>query len=320
VKIEKSYDIVIIGGGPAGLAAAKHLAFYRRKVLVVDRKTGPLWYNLNPIHNYPGITRPIAGQALIKQLQGEVTTLGAEIFLANAIGINGTFPDFQITIQSLSNLHKTEIIQAKTILLATGVSILHPKVNHQWENWLAVTQKAGTCFYCIDCEAPLMQGKKVQLLSVGTVNQAIRTAQALQRFASEVEIFICTDGLKPFDTEDRLLLEKAGFTWRAGTIQSVSIIAPGIRQVITTHQNEKLAANCFFVSSIRRPRAELAHAVGIKLAEHDAILTDDQGKTNVAGIWAAGDVRPVARQIAVAVGTGNYAALMINKTLNEIAR
>jgi thioredoxin reductase len=319
VKIEKSYDVVIIGGGPAGLAAAKHLAFYRRKVLVVDRKTGPLWYNLNPIHNYPGITRPIAGQSLIKQLQGEVAALGAEINVANAIKIDGGFPDFKITVQSLSNLNKTEIIQAKTILLATGVSIIHPKVNHQWENWLAVTQKAGTCYYCIDCEAPLMQGKRVQILSVGTVNQAIRTAQALQRFTSEVEIFICADGFKPFDTEGQLFLEKSGFTWRAGTIQSVSIIAPGIRQVIATHQNEKLATNCFFVSSIRRPRAELAQAAGITLTEHDAILTDDQGKTNVPGIWAAGDVRPVARQIAVAVGTGNYAALMINKTLNEIA-
>lgn len=316
--MERSYETVIIGGGPAGLAAAKHLAFYHRRVLVVDRKTGPLWFNLNPIHNYPGISHPITGQSLIKQLQREVATLGAEICLANTIEINGRFPGFLITIQLLSNLQQTEFIHAKTILIATGVSILHPKVNHQWENWLSVTQKAGTCYYCIDCEAPLMQGKKVQILSVGTVNQAIKTARALQRFASQVEIFICTDGFKPFDTEDQLLLKNSGFTWRAGTIQSVSIIAPGIRQILTTHQNDKIATNCFFVSSIRRPRSELARAIGIKLTEHGAIITDDQGKTNISGVWAAGDVRPIARQIAVAVGTGNYAALMINKTLDEL--
>lgn len=314
-----SYQTVIIGGGPAGLAAAKHLSFYRRKILVVDRKTGPLWYNLNPIHNYPGIVRPISGQALIKQLQGEVAAQGAEIKQANVLKIEGTYPAFQISIQSLTNLQKVEIIQAKTILLATGVSILHPKVNHQWENWLAVTQKAGTCYYCIDCEAPLMQGKKVQILSVGTVNQAVKNALALRRFASQIEIFICTDGFKPFDEAAKKIMENSGFMWRSGSLQSVTIIAPGIRQVLTTHQQEKITANCFFVSSIRRPRSELAREAGIKLSEHEAILTDESGQTNVRGIWAAGDVRPVARQIAVAVGTGNYAALMINKALNELS-
>ncbi len=312
-----SYETVIIGGGPAGLAAAKHLAFYQRKVLVIDRKTGPLWYNLNPIHNYPGITRPISGQSLIKQLKGEVTALGAEIKHANAIKIEGIFPNFTITTQLLSDSQKTEIIQAKTILLATGVSIIHPKVNHQWENWLAVTQKAGTCYYCIDCEAPLMQGKKVEIVSVGTVNQAIKNALALRRFVSDVEIFICTDGFILPNDEDKRMLENSGFTWRIGMLQSVSIIAPGIRQVLTTQAQEKITANTFFVSSIRRPRAELAREAGIKLTEHGAIIADEQGNTNIKGIWAAGDVRPVARQIAVAAGTGNYAALMINKALNE---
>jgi thioredoxin reductase len=102
------------------------------------------------------------------------------------------------------------------------------------------------------------------------------------------------------------------------SIQAVKIIAPGIKQKITLHQGVNLESNCFFVATVRQPRSELAREVGVVTNARGAILTDEQGKTSVAGIWAAGDVRPIARQIAVAVGTGNFAALMINRTLETL--
>jgi thioredoxin reductase (NADPH) len=71
------------------------------------------------------------------------------------------------------------------------------------------------------------------------------------------------------------------------------------------------------VSTLRIPRTEFLKNLNIAQNERGAILTDEQGQTNIEGVWAAGDVRPVARQIAVAVGTGNYAALMIHRKLAE---
>jgi len=73
----------------------------------------------------------------------------------------------------------------------------------------------------------------------------------------------------------------------------------------------------FFVSFVAEPRSDLAVTIGVEVDEHGNILTDKRGKTNVEGVWAAGDVRPITQQVAMAVGTGNYAALMINQFLGN---
>ena len=65
------------------------------------------------------------------------------------------------------------------------------------------------------------------------------------------------------------------------------------------------------------PRSKIVASLGLHLNDRGAILSDESGQTNVEGVWTAGDVRPVARQIAVAVGTGNWAALAIHRKLSQ---
>lgn len=313
----KRYDTIIVGGGPAGLAAAKHLGFFGRDVLVLDRQISPLRFNGNPIHNYPGVRATITGQALLRQFQGEAKSAGATILAAKVTDISGHFPEFSVRAENLKRSDEVKTYSARTLLLAPGVAIIHPAMDHRWENWLKIASHPHVCYYCVDCEAPLTRGKSVLLISVGSPKQALLNARLLKKFAREVNIFFPDDAYLPLPPESRVLLEQSGFRWSTGTIKAVTLTAPGIRQSLLLESGEKLQCNCFFVSTLRIPRTEFLKNLNIARNERGAILTDEQGQTNLEGVWAAGDVRPVARQIAVAVGTGNYAALMIHRKLAE---
>ena len=73
----------------------------------------------------------------------------------------------------------------------------------------------------------------------------------------------------------------------------------------------------FFVAYVDVTRSELAQQIGVEIDKKGNIITDHRGKTRVEGVWAAGDVRPITQQVAMAVGTGNYAALMMNQFLGN---
>ncbi|MBN1351138.1 NAD(P)/FAD-dependent oxidoreductase [candidate division KSB1 bacterium] len=311
------FDTLIIGGGPAGLSAAKHLAFHRLCVLLVDRKTGALNFLHNPVHNYLGSPSSQTGQALLRQFQGEAVAMGAQISYENIIRIEGTYPEFLVTAQSLKPDQPPRQYKAKTILLATGVSIFHPKINGNWEEWLPIASAARVCYYCADCEGPFVIQKKILVIGVGTVNNAIQTAKFLRHYASEILLFMTQDGFIPLPPDYQKTLDASGFRWFSGYIKSAKIVSPGNRQLITDDADRQHACNAFFISTIRQPRTELARSIGIHLNEHGAIITDETGQTNIEGIWAAGDVRAIARQIAVAAGTGNWAALMIHRKLRS---
>lgn len=311
-------DTIIIGGGPAGLSAAKHLAYYQRQVLVLDRQTSPLNYLHNPIQNYLGTHAGLTGQVLLRQFQGEVRGLGASITPANVVRISGHFPQFRVQARLLNPRESEVVYQTRTILLATGVSIIHPQVNHRWEDWLPLASQPRVCYYCTDCEAPQMRNKSVMVIGVGSVNHTLQTAHSLQRFTPRLQLLQTTDGFVPLTETAASQLAQSQWPYNCDSIQAVKIIAPGIKQKIVLKQGIQLESNCFFVATVRQPRSELACELGVVTNARGAILTDEQGKTSVAGIWAAGDVRPIARQIAVAVGTGNYAALMINRALESL--
>ncbi|MFW9847180.1 MAG: FAD-dependent oxidoreductase, partial [Candidatus Thorarchaeota archaeon] len=76
-------------------------------------------------------------------------------------------------------------------------------------------------------------------------------------------------------------------------------------------------AEVFFVGHVAEPRSELAQQIGVDIDARGNILTDHRGKTNIEGVWAAGDCRPITQQVAMAIGTGNYAALMMNQFLGN---
>ncbi|TFG97739.1 NAD(P)/FAD-dependent oxidoreductase [Candidatus Thorarchaeota archaeon] len=312
----KIYDAIIVGGGPAGVSAALHLAYHERSVLVLDRGTSPMHFHTNSIMNYSGSVYH-EGRSLLRNIQGEARAAGAEFLEADVVELSGHYPKFKLrTAPSYRTKDESEYY-AKTLLLATGTARKHPKVNGQWRGWLPVANVGNGAFYCPDCEAPLCKDKEVLVVNTGTVGSALHVANFLTRFTDKIKILMTEDAYVPFEKQDLTKLDKSPFEWTSGKIKSISFPRPGVVQSVTLEDGRKLRSNVFFVAFVDVARSELAQQIGVEVDGKGNIITDHRGKTNIEGVWAAGDVRPITQQVAMAVGTGNYAALMMNQFLGN---
>jgi thioredoxin reductase (NADPH) len=314
----KIYDAIIIGGGPAGSSAALHMAYHERDVLVLDRGTSPMHFHTNSILNFSGSVYH-EGRSLLRNIQGEARAAGAEYIAADVVEIKGKYPKFTVRTEPSYRTKDKSEYHAKTLLIATGTARKHPKVDGKWRSWLPVANVGNGAFYCPDCEAPLCKDKEVLVVNVGTVGSALHVAQSLSRFTApdKIRILMTEDAYVPFSHQDLLKLEQAPFEWTSGNIKSIDFPRPGLVQSVTLTDGRKLKTNVFFVSFVDVARSELAQKIGVETDGKGNIVTDHRGKTNIEGVWAAGDVRPITQQVAMAVGTGNYAGLMMNQFLGN---
>jgi thioredoxin reductase (NADPH) len=267
--------------------------------------------------NYPGSATYDEGRTLLRQLQGIAIAAGAKFKEADVVSIQGVYPKFTVKTDRSYRTKDKSVYNGKTLVFATGTARKHPKVEGKWRLWLPLANVGNGAFYCPDCEAPLCKNKGVIVVNAGTVGSALHVANTLSRFTNNVHILMTEDAYVPIETQDLSRLDKSPFPWSRGKIKSVEFPVPGKIQKITLESGEKLRANVFFVAFVAEPRSELAQSIRIDVDERGNIITDKRGKTNIKGIWAAGDVRPITQQVSMATGTGNYAALMINQFLGN---
>jgi thioredoxin reductase (NADPH) len=314
----KIYDAIIIGGGPAGSSAALHLAYHERNVLVLDRGTSPMHFHTNSIFNFSGSVYH-EGRSLLRNIQGEARAAGAEYIAADVVEISGRYPKFTIRTEPSYRTKDQSEYQAKLLLIATGTARKHPKVDGKWRSWLPVANVGNGAFYCPDCEAPLCKDKEVLVVNVGTVGSALHVANCLSRFTDndKIKILMTEDAYVPFEHQDLLKLEQSPFEWTSGKIKSIDFPRPSAVQSVTLEDGRRLKTNVFFVSFVDIARSELVQQIGVEVDGKGNIVTDHRGKTNIEGVWAAGDVRAITQQVAMAVGTGNYAGLMMNQFLGN---
>lgn len=301
-------DSIVVGGGPAGLTAALHLVWHGRKVLVLDRKSGPLFFTLEKLRNVPGL--PAArGLDVQKALRAQAEELGVRVLKANVVRVEGSAGDFTLAGEN------GEEWKTQTILLATGVARYHPTVDGDYRPCFKYAGK-GNLFYCPDCEAPEIQDKKTVVIGTGPADWAAGMAIGLSRYTADLKVLLTGDTALSSERAEQLRDQKIQVC--EGEIKE--LVGRGRElQGLTLANGERLEAEAFFVSSPAVGRTELAEQLGVEMAAtgNHAQPKSQRGDTNVEGVWIAGDLRPMTQQVAVAMGTGNIAAVMIDQYLRR---
>ena len=297
------YDVIIIGGGPAGLSAAIYSSRSGLKTLLIEREMiGGHLIITDFIENYPGFDKGVNGFDLSLKLQTQAETFGAEIISAEIKNVSDGLIKKIITEESE--------YQAKALIIAAGTSIRKLDIDGEFE----LTGKGVS--YCAVCDAPLFKGKDTAVIGGG--DSALQEAIYLSKFAKSVKIIHRRDTFRA----SKNLQYKALNTSNISVIyDSVPLEIKGLERVekliisnVKTQKKEELELSAVFVFIGLIPNTALFSF--LKLDESGYILTDENMQTSSKGIFACGDIRQKnLRQIITAASDGAIAAIEAEKFL-----
>ena len=293
-------QVVIIGSGPAGLAAALYAARANLAPLVVrGEQWGGLIATTSEVENYPGFAEPVGGFDLSQQMEVQAERFGA-LFLDDLVTqVSFGERPFQLATDS------SGLITADTVIIATGAA--PRKLGVPGEEELA---NRGVS-YCATCDGAYFRGKRVVV--VGGGNSALDEGMFLARYVTELVYVHRRDHLRadPPLQQRAFSNPKVRFVWNASVsaIEGGEVVT-GVRlRDATTGAETMLATDGVFPYIGHDPNTAL-FAGQIALDARGYIVTDDRTRTNVAGVFAAGDVAdPRYRQAVTSAGDGAKAAI-----------
>ncbi|RJQ45999.1 MAG: thioredoxin-disulfide reductase [Nitrospiraceae bacterium] len=303
-----TYDVIIIGGGPAGLTAGLYTSRGRLKSLLIEKGlTGGLVTTTEWIENYPGFEEGILGAELAQKMEKQAVKFGLEI-------VQGSVADI-----SLAGKLKSVILEdgtryeTKSIIFATGA---HPRLlKIEGEDRF----RGRGVSYCATCDGAFYRDKKIVV--VGGGDSAVQESLFLTRFAAMVFVVHRRDQLRA----EKILQERAvsnpkiKFVWDS-VVERISgndvVNAVHIKNV-KTGEKSVLEVDGIFVFIGYNPNTEFLKGL-VELNGDNYIVTDDRMSTTASGIFAAGDVRSKPyKQISTAVGDGAAAAISAEKYVEE---
>ena len=278
-------DVIVIGGGPAGVSAAIYLKRFKLDVAILMKDMGTL-ANTDHIENYYGIIEPIKGSDLFKRGIAQAKRLEIPVLVEEAIGID-TFEGF--TIRTNVQGH-----DARVVLLATGANKAGLKV----KGFLDYIGK-GIAF-CAVCDGFLYRNKKIGI--VGTGDFMIEELEVLENFSDSITIFTNGNQLEKAPKHHQVITEKIIEIKGEDTVKSVETTA-GEHEV-----------DVLFIAMGTASATDFALRMGAFI-KNNSIVVDEEYMTNIPGLFAAGDCIGGLKQIAKAVDDGAKAAIAINKYL-----
>lgn len=296
----KLYDCIIIGGGPAGLSGAIYLARFNRSVLVIDSSQGR-WQSREINENYLGFPDSIPARNLVLRGRQQAERFGAEFLEADVSEIRKEEEFMLIT-------GNNEAYSAKTILFATGVKDTWPEFEHQIECL------GRSLFWCITCDGYKTIDKKMTV--IGSDDESVVSCLQFLEFTSQIT-FITNKEAKEHSIsfEKVRLLEKYSIPFYDQKIAQIDSQNGYIEKI---HLNDGNSVSTEFIFSHlgAKPRSGLAKSLGVLCNEEDYVIVDKEQRTNVSGIYAAGDLTArYAHQIVTAAHEGAQAAQAINYDL-----
>lgn len=305
---EKIRDVIMIGAGPSSLAAAVYTTRENIDTVLYEKgAVGGLAAITDMIDNYPGFPDGIEGMTLAGQLEKQAGRFGAQIEFGAVSAIRDEGDIKVVTVDGND-------VRAKTVLIATGSAYNKIGVPGEAEYY------GRGVHYCATCDGAFYRGKR--LVVVGGGNSAVQEAIFLTRFATHIDLLVRSsvkasevlqDDLRKYVDDGKITVHLSTtpeeIVATDGKITSVRVIKDGEPAVIET--------DGVFIFVGLKPNTQFLAGSGIELDARGLIKTDNKLQTNIAGVFASGDVRSGATmQIASAVGEGATAALSIREYLD----
>ncbi|WP_127836284.1 thioredoxin-disulfide reductase [Clostridium prolinivorans] len=292
------YDIVIIGGGPAGLSAAIYAARSKMDTLVIERsKFGGQTATTDEIENYPGSIENCTGPQLVERMRKQAEDFGTKFEKDEILEV-----DFTSKIKELKG--NKDIYKAKSVIIATGAS---PKLAG-FKNEIELRGRGIS--YCATCDADFFTDLNVAV--VGGGDSALTEAIYLTKFAESVTIIHRRDKFRGVKSIQEKVFNNPKIKVIYDSVVEEAIgdgILEGlIIKNVKTGEKSNLKVDGCFVFVGYEPISDLFKDK-IKMNEAGYIITDEEMKTNIPGVFAAGDIRVKSlRQVITAAADGAIAA------------
>lgn len=283
------FDVVIVGGGPAGLTAAIYCVRRKLNTAVVERLAlGGQMLLTNEIGNWPG-DKLISGVDLAARMEEHAKSLGVNFIFDEANGIDVSGAEKKVLLRDRP-------LSCKALILAMGGQ--HKKLKVKGEE-----EYAGKgVSYCATCDGPFFKGKAIAVAGGG--NMALEDALYMSEMASKVYL------ISPKITAEEVLTDKVKASQaEIITDELAEISGETLVKKITLKSGRSLDVEGVFIAVGSKPSTELASEAGVELDERGFIKVGRGMETNVKGVFAAGDVTGGIPQISTAVGDGATAAL-----------
>lgn len=307
----KEFDIIILGGGPAGLSAGIYAARSAAKVAIIDiSMLGGQPSNYLELENYPGVSK-IGGYDLMEKMEEHADMFGIEKFPMEEI----QSVDLSSEIKTVTTLNGE--FKAKSIIIATGAQAKKLGVSGEKEFL------GRGVSYCAVCDGAFYNDKVVAV--VGGGNAAVEEAMYLTRFASKVYLIHRRDELRA----DKIVQERAFknekmefiFDSVVKEIKGEDLVTTAVIENVKTGEVKDLAINGIFPYIGFTPNVDLFNGQ-VEQDKNGFIKTDETMQTNVKGVYAIGDVRTTPlRQVITAASDGAIAAVYAGRyveTLEEV--
>ena len=306
-KKKTKYDVIIIGAGPAGYTAGIYCSRARRDTLIISGiLPGGQLMNTTDVENYPGFADAIMGPDLMITMRKQTERMGTTIIDDEVIDVDFRHRPFKI-------LTASEEYECKAVIIATGAS--PRKLGLRGETTFA----GKGVSYCATCDGPFFRNQEI--IVAGGGDSAIEEGTFLTKFGSKVHMVHRRDQLRASKVmqERAFSNPKIQFHWNSEItdIQGDQKVQKAILKNVKTGENTTLAVGGIFVAVGHTPNTKIFENQ-VELDSQGYIVLKDNTKTNVEGIFAAGDVHDHRyRQAVTAAGFGCMAAIDVDKYLTE---
>jgi len=299
--LNSAYDVIIIGGGPAGLTASIYTSRAGLKTLLLERgRLGGRALEAHLVENFPGFPEGISGSALMAKFVEQAKRFGAEVREGEAV------VSVMLEGEEKVVMTRTNTYTGLAVVIATGIE--RKKLNIPGEEKF----RGMGVSLCATCDGPLFRGREVAV--VGSGEEAVEDAVYLADLCKKVYLIPMDDAVPLHHLEGTSVevlndIEIKGI--EGDNIVKALRIAEGGEQRL-------IPLNGVFI--VLDSVAEMAKIAGVEVDEKGSIIVDRMKKTNIEGVFAAGDCTGIGMQIVTSAGDGTLAAISATRYVKEKKR